>query len=91
MHEAFSHPAAPVLLRHACIGRRRLGIRQHILERIALLRDGLLSLREWLDAVQEIFHFLGRPAKGGTAFQGLRSAALAGSVACDRADHRIHS
>src|SRR5262249_12663048 len=76
VHEAFFHTAAHLLLRHECIGLRRLGIRQHILERIAIVRDGLLQLRERLDGDQEIFHFLGRPAEGSTELLCLRSASL---------------
>jgi len=74
--EAFFHAAADLLLRHEFIGLRRLGIRQQILERIAIVCDWLLQLGERLDGEQEIFHLLGRPTESSTEFLCARSAAL---------------
>jgi hypothetical protein len=76
VYEAFFHAAAHLLLRYKFIGLKRLGIRQHILECIALVRNGLLQLCERLHGDQEIFHLLRRPAEGGAEFLCLRSTAL---------------
>src|SRR4029453_16903667 len=71
------HATAYLLLRHTLIRLRRLGIRQHLLERHAIGCDRLLQPGQGLDSDQERFHLLGRPAQGGTEVLPTRRAILA--------------
>src|SRR5713101_877271 len=75
--EAGAHATAYLLCRHEHIGLRCLGILQDILERRAVVRDGMLQLGYRLDRDQELFDGFRRPAQGCTEFLGTRHVAMA--------------